>query len=97
MRDRPSATAPYDVSPHLPRRPLWICRVDAQPWPCAEARLRLIREYRTDPVGLATYLGTVLHELIADLYRLNPDTAPRPAALFRRVLGWLPPPDGGDV
>ena len=80
---------------HVARRPLWICRVDAQPWPCAEARLRLLQEYREDPVAVRIYLGTALHELIADCYRLNPDTAPEPRALFDRTLGWLPPRQPG--
>jgi hypothetical protein len=76
---------------HLPQRPLWICRIDAQPWPCADARLCLLRQYREDSVAISIYLCTALHELIADLYRLNPDTAPEPRALFERILGWLPP------
>jgi hypothetical protein len=32
-----------------------------------------------------------MHEAVADLYRLNPDTAPDPATMFGRFLGWAPP------
>ena len=76
---------------HVPIKPLWICRVDAQPWPCADARLILTEAYRRNPVEVGTYLGASLHEMVADLYRLNPATAPDAAALYVRLLGWLPP------
>ncbi|MEU8260902.1 hypothetical protein AB0C02_09820 [Micromonospora sp. NPDC048999] len=74
--------------PHLPLRPLWLCRVCAAPWPCAAARLSLTAEYAADPIGLSVYLCGVLYEATADLHRLNPDDAPDPAALFDRFLAW---------
>ena len=76
--------------PHLPQRPLWLCRVEAHPWPCAEARLRLARQCRRDRVALCLYLGQVWVDMVSDLYRLHPDTAPEPGALAERVFGWLP-------
>lgn len=83
--------AAQTARPRLPLRPLWLCRVCAAPWPCATARLTLVREYAGDHVALAIYLCTVLHEATADLYRLHPDDAPGPAALFDRFLGWARP------
>ncbi|MBG6101047.1 MULTISPECIES: hypothetical protein [Micromonospora] len=77
--------------PHLPLRPLWLCRVCAAPWPCPVARLTLRREYAHDRIGLSVYLCSVLHEAAADLYRLNPHDGPDPAALFTRFLGWARP------
>ncbi|MFI7658874.1 hypothetical protein ACIBTW_08295 [Micromonospora parva] len=77
--------------PHLPLRPLWLCRVCAAPWPCPVARLTLRQEYAHDCVGLSVYLCAVLHEAVADLYRLNPHDGPDPAALFTRFVGWARP------
>ncbi|MEU8375486.1 hypothetical protein AB0C22_20475 [Micromonospora sp. NPDC048894] len=76
--------------PHLPLRPLWLCRVCAAPWPCGAARLTLVSEYAHDRVALNIYLCTVLHDAAADLYRLYPDTGPDPATLFARFLAWVP-------
>ena len=76
---------------HTPRRPLWLCRSDATPWPCPAARLRLARQCRTDRVAVCLYLGRVWCELVSDIYRLHPDTAPEPGALAERIFGWLPP------
>jgi hypothetical protein len=72
-------------------RPLWLCRRCAAPWPCATARLALTCEYADDRVALSIYLCAALHEATADLYRLNPNDAPDPRALFDRFLGWAPP------
>ncbi|MFE9916144.1 hypothetical protein ACFYPG_13405 [Micromonospora sp. NPDC005553] len=77
--------------PHLPLRPLWLCRVCAAPWPCPIARLALRQEYAHDRIGLSIYLCTVLHEAAHDLYLLNPHDGPDPAALFTRFLGWARP------
>ena len=77
--------------PHLPLRPLWLCRVCAGPWPCPVARLTLRQEYAHDRIALSIYLCTVLHDAAADLYRLNPQDGPDPAALYARFLGWAAP------
>ncbi|HEY0700329.1 MAG TPA: hypothetical protein VGD43_21305 [Micromonospora sp.] len=76
------------IRPHRALRPLWLCRVCAAPWPCAAARLALRREYADDPVGLAVLMATTLHEAARDLYRLNPNPGPDPAALYRRFVRW---------
>ncbi|MFC8297750.1 hypothetical protein [Micromonospora orduensis] len=77
--------------PHLPLRPLWLCRVCAAPWPCPVARLTLRQEYAHDRIALSIYLCAVLHDAAADLYRLDPHDGPDPAALFARFLGWAAP------
>ncbi|MGN9810528.1 hypothetical protein ACTMSW_14345 [Micromonospora sp. BQ11] len=76
------------VPPHTALRPIWLCRACAAPWPCGTARLGLSREYATDPVGLHVYLCTLLHDAVADLYRLNPHDGPDPRDLFDRFLAW---------
>jgi SAM-dependent methyltransferase len=79
------------VRPHVPLRPIWLCRSCARPWPCPVARTRLTIEYATDPVALHVYLGTVLQHAIDDLYRLNPQPGPDPAAMYARFLAWARP------
>ena len=54
--------------PHLPQRPLWLCRTCAQPWPCGQARVSLTREYAEARTALRIYLATRMHEAIADLF-----------------------------
>ncbi|GAB3816126.1 hypothetical protein [Micromonospora zhanjiangensis] len=92
---------PYALRAHTPIRPLWICRACAGPWPCAHARLTLKGEYENDRPGLSVYMTTVLHEAVADLYRLDPSELDT-TAMFTRFVGWtrctafgtyLPPPD----
>ncbi len=90
--NRPPWAQARAARPHLPLRPLWLCRVCAAPWPCATARLTLIAEYAHDRIALSVYLCAVLHEAAADLDRLDPDEGPTPAALFARFLAWVPRP-----
>ncbi|WP_433343713.1 hypothetical protein [Micromonospora sp. CA-111912] len=73
---------------HLPLRPLWLCRACAAPWPCATARLTLLREYADDRIALLIYLAGLLHEATGHLYTLNPHDAPQPGQLFDRFLAW---------
>jgi hypothetical protein len=75
--------------PHQPLRPPWICRCDAQPWPCADARLALSHEYADNRVTLCVYLGTSLAEAVRDLYVLNSAGAPEPALLANSFLDWV--------
>ncbi|MBM0234370.1 hypothetical protein JNW91_22545 [Micromonospora sp. STR1_7] len=84
----------HPVHQHLPRRPSWLCRVCAAPWPCASARMLLRVEYRADRVALSVYMASQLFDATADLYRLNPHPGPDPAELFTRFLAWTaqPPP-----
>ncbi|WP_018787308.1 hypothetical protein [Micromonospora sp. CNB394] len=74
--------------PHLPIRPMWLCKRCAHPWPCAVARLSLVAEYAGDRVGMSVYLCGQLYEAAIDLHRLNPNEAPSPQALFVRFVGW---------
>ena len=67
---------------------MWICRSDAQPWPCADARLTLVREYRHRPVALCVYLGLSLAEAMRDLYQLNAAECPTPKAMNDRFMAW---------
>ena len=78
--------------PHLPQRPIWLCRVCAGPWPCGEARLALIREHADDLTYLRIYLASCMHDALRDLVRLNPYEAPTPEVTFRRFLSWAAPP-----
>ncbi|MGC1211164.1 MAG: hypothetical protein WA890_07880 [Micromonospora sp.] len=73
---------------HLALRPLWLCRACAAPWPCATARLTLLRECAHDRIALLVYLGGLLHDAAADLHTLNPHDGPPPHQLFARFLGW---------
>ncbi|MFG1678394.1 hypothetical protein [Micromonospora sp. NPDC049282] len=77
--------------PHLPVRPIWLCRCCAQPWPCGVARLALAAEYADDRVGLSVYLCGQLYDAATDLHRLNPNDAPSPQALFARFIAWARP------
>ncbi|MEV6690150.1 hypothetical protein AB0M35_01550 [Micromonospora sp. NPDC051196] len=76
-------------APHTPLRPMWCCRVDGQPWPCAEARLLLRVEFDRNTVGLTIYLAGLMYEAMRDLYHLNPHDGPEPTALFARFVGWV--------
>lgn len=77
--------------PHLPQRPLWLCRVCAGPWPCGEARLALIHEHADNLTSLRIYLAAQMIDAIRDLLALNYDEAPKPEALFKRFLSWAAP------
>ncbi|GAA3772198.1 hypothetical protein GCM10022225_69430 [Plantactinospora mayteni] len=82
---------PSVVRPHLPQRPIWLCRACVRPWPCPVARSTLTVEYSADPVGLHVYLATMLQDAVDDLYRLNPQPGPDPAAMYARFLAWARP------
>lgn len=78
----------HRVHQHLPRRPLWLCRVCSAAWPCATARMLLRVEYAGNAVALSVYLAGQLFDATADLIKLNPSPAPSPADLFDRFLAW---------
>ncbi|MGI5212152.1 class I SAM-dependent methyltransferase [Plantactinospora sp. CA-290183] len=82
---------PQSTRPHVPQRPLWLCRACARPWPCPTARHRLPVEYAADPVALHVYLASMLQDAIDDLCRLNPQPGPDPAGIYHRFLGWAAP------
>lgn len=79
------------VRPHVPQRPIWLCRVCARPWPCPVARTRLTIEYAADQVALHVNLGIMLQDAIDDLYRLNPSPGPDPSTMYDRFLAWAKP------
>ncbi|MEU5783946.1 hypothetical protein [Micromonospora lupini] len=89
-------------TPHTPLRPMWCCRADGRPWPCADARLLLKAEFDEDPAALTIYLAGLYHEAAHDLYQLNPYDGPAPRELFERFVAWGPfrrpitdpPPEG---
>jgi hypothetical protein len=76
------------ATPHLPRRPIWLCRACVQEWPCPTARTDLVTEYVDDTVALYVYLAGMLFDAITDLHRLNPEPGPDPTRMYDRFLGW---------
>ncbi|MEU5944568.1 hypothetical protein ABZ793_03295 [Micromonospora sp. NPDC047465] len=79
------------AGPHLPLRPLWLCRGCGAPWPCGPARLTLLREYAHDRIALLIHLGGLLHDAAGHLHTLHPHDGPDPIQLFNRFLGWALP------
>nr|WP_243709731.1 hypothetical protein [Micromonospora sp. 15K316] len=76
--------------PHLPRRPLWRCRVCPDlDWPCPPARLLLAVEYRRNLAGLAVYMGQQLAAALEDLGRLDTGGPPDGNALYERFMTWI--------
>ncbi|MFC4089390.1 hypothetical protein [Micromonospora sp. GCM10011541] len=82
---------PEKHHPHLPQRPVWACKVCGDPWPCEPAKLLMLMEYRKHMIALAMYMGTHLHDAVADFMRLHPDTPPDSTELFDRFLAWTNP------
>ncbi|MEU7570365.1 hypothetical protein [Micromonospora sp. NPDC049240] len=88
---KPNRPASFgEQAPHTPTRPMWFCRVDGQPWPCPEARLRLRVEFEGALPALTIYLAGMLYEAMKDLFHLNPHDGPTPQALYERFVGWTP-------
>jgi len=85
------ARAGANDRPHVPQRPIWLCRVCLTEWPCVTARTRLPMEYVEDPAGLSVYLATMLQQAIDDLYRLNPQPGQDPQWMYIRFLAWAAP------
>jgi hypothetical protein len=71
---------------------LWICRVDAYPWPCADARLDLIDGFRDKTLSLTLYLAAQFVEALGELNTIDPELGAPPdsRALYERFLGWVP-------
>ncbi|WP_326557844.1 hypothetical protein [Micromonospora sp. NBC_01796] len=82
---------PPELAMHTPLRPFWICRTDAQPWPCADAKLDLTHGFRDRQVELYLYLGAQFVHALADLTAVNPavELAVEPDAIHHRFLGWV--------
>ncbi|MGW4463470.1 hypothetical protein [Micromonospora sp. NPDC004704] len=81
-----------ELAEHTPLRPLWICRVDARPWPCPDARLNLVAAYLPDRrIELYLYLGLQFTTALVELDTVAVDNGVRatPSGLHVRILGWL--------
>ncbi|SCL29268.1 hypothetical protein GA0070616_3853 [Micromonospora nigra] len=74
--------------PHVPLRPLWLCRVCARPWPCGRAKLDLLAEYDGNRIGLFLHLAGCLHAAIDELHRCDPVVTGSAATMYDRFLGW---------
>ncbi|MEV6707226.1 flavin reductase [Micromonospora wenchangensis] len=74
---------------HTPLRPIWLCRVDARPWPCGEAKLALLARYDGDRSGLLVLLAELSVEATEHLTQLD---CGRQVDLTDRFLAWLHPP-----
>ncbi|WP_326556715.1 hypothetical protein [Micromonospora sp. NBC_01796] len=76
---------------HLPLKPLWICRTDAQPWPCADARLDLAAGFRDKTINLTLFLAAQFVEALEDLHSIDPQLGEPPDSriLYERFLGWV--------
>lgn len=83
--ERRSEVSPA-ARPHLPMRPLWLCRGCGAPWPCQPARLALLVEYRADRTALLIYLSTLMAEAGAQLSQLNGSAVAED--LTERFLTW---------
>lgn len=72
--------------PHLPMRPLWMCRACGQPWPCGPARLSLLAEFKGERTALILYLSGQLAEARDQLAQLG--GVGSPADLTDRFISW---------
>lgn len=77
---------------HTPIPQLWICRIDAYPWPCADARLNLLAGFQGKTLALNLYLAAQFVEALTDLSAIDPDLGdpPDPRAIYERFMGWVP-------
>jgi hypothetical protein len=71
---------------HLHDRPHWRCRVCGHPWPCAEARATLLKEYRAYPSLLKIYLSAQMYDALDDF---TADGDSPPLDLYERFLSWI--------
>lgn len=76
---------------HQPLRPVWLCRNCAHPWPCGQARLDLINQFRNDRAALPTYMGVMLNLAIRDFTKLDPNAVTDPEDLNQRFVRWTHP------
>lgn len=72
-------------SEHLHDRPHWDCRICGHPWPCPEAKTRLLDEYRAYPSLLKIYLSAHMYEALDDLTTRGESP---PLNLYERFLSW---------
>ncbi|GGN01191.1 hypothetical protein FHR83_000734 [Actinoplanes campanulatus] len=70
---------------HLHDRPHWLCRVCREPWPCAEAKKRLLAEYTEFPSLLKIYLSAQMYDALDD-FTAQGESAP--LNLYERFISW---------
>lgn len=75
--------------PHLPLRPVWLCRVCAHPWPCGPAKLALRAEYDKHALSLNIYLADHMIVSLRDLSGIG--ESPEVTSHYARFLGWAAP------
>lgn len=73
---------------HIAARPSWDCAACGRPWPCADARDDLRRQYAGSPTALSVYLASAMHDAIGDL---PPDDRAASTELYARFLSWVEP------
>ena len=82
---------------HAGARPSWDCEACGEPWPCANAKDRLIAEFRGFPSVLTVYMSAQMCEAMLDLTAHGTEA---PADLYERFLSWVhfatPRPRGGN-
>lgn len=71
---------------HIAARPSWDCAACGQTWPCANAKVDLLQEFRDHTTALAVYLAGCMHDAACDL---TAHGEPTPADLYSRFLGWI--------
>jgi hypothetical protein len=71
---------------HVGERPSWDCAACARPWPCANAKERLLSEFRGFPSVLTIYMSAQMCEAMLDLTAHGTDP---PTDLYDRFLAWV--------
>ena len=71
---------------HVGERPSWDCSACARPWPCANAKERLLTEFRGFPSVLTIYMSAQMCEAMLDLTAHGVDP---PTDLYERFLAWV--------
>ncbi|GAA3748642.1 hypothetical protein GCM10022225_36040 [Plantactinospora mayteni] len=72
------------VAEHEPDERYNCQKCEYTPWPCSEARTRLLKSFGGDRMALMTYLGVHLTRALQAL----PDT--HPALIVGQIVHWVP-------
>ena len=75
-----------DRSVHIDTRPTWMCAACAEPWPCANAKRELRREFRDFPSVLSVYMSAKMLDAAGDFTDYG--TGP-PPDLYERFMSWI--------
>lgn len=71
---------------HIRRRPSWDCARCGQPWPCANAKENLLREFGDFPSVLTIFMATQMYDAFDDLATRG---GLPPRQLNDRFLAWI--------